>query len=146
MGELEDLTAYYQNLLIKQYYQKTKANSTIGALSLSMLSDLVFYEVRDAFNVDDAIGVQLDVLGKYVGANRYALDNTGIDDDDMRFQTKLRITKNVSDNTLKSIDDLLELYFPLEVFVLTDNKDMTMTYLFPEALSPNFLFALQMSQ
>lgn len=64
-----ELIAYYQNLLLMQYL-KPKAKATISALiSILMIYDLMI-QVRDGYNLETAIGVQLDILGKYLGVSR----------------------------------------------------------------------------
>lgn len=64
-----ELILYYQNLLLLQY-RKPKAQATISALiTLLMIYDLMI-SVRDGYNLDTAIGVQLDILGKYLGVLR----------------------------------------------------------------------------
>jgi hypothetical protein len=143
MSDIDDLKNYYANLLIKQYHEQPKAKATIGALAEKMCCDLVFNEVRDAFDVETATGKQLDILGKYFGVNRYAVDNVGLGDNDMRFQIKLRMCKNYSNQSLKAIDDNLERFFPGWPFTFSDNKDMTLTYLFPTFLVSNLSFALK---
>lgn len=70
MPENENLTEYYSNLLIIQYSNKTNAVESIkvfvgGAMVFDLINDL-----RQAFDVETAIGVQLDILAKYVGAAR----------------------------------------------------------------------------
>lgn len=65
-----DLIAYYQNLLIIQYKNLTKAAATVGAIAQQVIADLIHNQVRDAFDLATAIGAQLDLLGAYVGARR----------------------------------------------------------------------------
>ena len=66
----EELVQYYQDLLIIQYSNKENA----GALVSLFVSQAMLYEVickvRDGFNIETAKGMQLDVLAKYVGAER----------------------------------------------------------------------------
>ena len=69
-GENENLLDYYQNLLIIQYHDKTKARGTIRVLvDATMIYD-VLVMIRDGFDIDAAIGKQLDILGKYIGSDR----------------------------------------------------------------------------
>jgi hypothetical protein len=64
------LTDYYVKTLIMEYLDKPKAKATIQVLiDALMIFDLIV-DVRDGYNVDDAVGVQLDVLGKYAGIGR----------------------------------------------------------------------------
>ena len=65
-----DLIAYYVNLLILQYRNKPKAQAHIQALISSLMVYDLSILVRDGFNIDTAVGKQLDILGKYLGADR----------------------------------------------------------------------------
>lgn len=65
-----ELIAYYANLLILQYRNKPNAAGTIIAIIESLMIYDLIREVENGYNVDDSIGVQLDVLAKYVGAKR----------------------------------------------------------------------------
>lgn len=68
---LADLIAYYVNLLIVQYHNKPKAMATIQLFAETMLANNIFIDIENAYNLDTAVGVQLDVIGKYVGVTRY---------------------------------------------------------------------------
>jgi hypothetical protein len=61
---------YYKNLLLYQYNDKPRARETIGLLADAALCDLVVLEINDAFNIETAVGPQLDVLGEYIGFSR----------------------------------------------------------------------------
>lgn len=64
------LIAYYINLLILQYRTKDKAPLHItNVVRNSMIYDLI-RAVENGYNIDNAIGVQLDILAKYAGASR----------------------------------------------------------------------------
>lgn len=80
---MENLKKYFTNLLILQYKNKPKAKATIEALVTAMFSDTngnIFpTQIQNAYNLDTAIGKQLDVIGKYVGYDRVLpipIDNT----------------------------------------------------------------------
>jgi hypothetical protein len=68
---VQGLIDYYVNLLIIQYNQKPKARATIALLAEVLLANGVMLDVLNGYNIDTAVGVQLDVIGKYVGVNRY---------------------------------------------------------------------------
>ncbi len=65
-----DLIKYYSALLISQYQALPKARATIEAVVGEAVADLLVTQVRDAFNLDTAVGPQLDMLGALVGARR----------------------------------------------------------------------------
>lgn len=71
-----ELIAYYANLLIIQYKNKPNALGTILAIIRSLMIYDLIRSVENGYDIDDAIGVQLDVLAKYTGAERIA---TGVD-------------------------------------------------------------------
>jgi hypothetical protein len=75
--DLENTIEYYKNLLIIQYKNKEKAAATIDLLVRTALSDNIVSQVLDGYDLEAAIGKQLDVLGKYIGANRLYADITG---------------------------------------------------------------------
>lgn len=66
----DDLALYYTNLLIAQYLNKSRARATIDAIIRVLIADQIIQQVEDGFNLDTAIGVQLDAIGTYVGATR----------------------------------------------------------------------------
>lgn len=63
----KQLIEYYQDLLIVQYHDKPKAKAMIKAEMEETLANLLDIQVRDAFDVDTAVGAQLDIIGKWVG-------------------------------------------------------------------------------
>lgn len=67
---VEEIVQYYSDLLIIQYNDKPKAKATIETLVNSLIADNVMIDVKNAFDIDTAVGVQLDVLGKYIGMDR----------------------------------------------------------------------------
>ena len=75
--DLDTLKDYYSNLLIKQYYDKPNAKKTIESIVSAMFpvneatGNLLLNDVRDCYNLDTAIGVQLDVIGNLVGIDRF---------------------------------------------------------------------------
>ena len=66
----QDLIDYYVNLLIIQYNNKPNARATIDAYAKQAVADLIEIQVRDGFDLDTAVGNQLDFLGKYVNVYR----------------------------------------------------------------------------
>lgn len=128
----QEIIDYYANLLILQYKQKPKAYATIQALVQNVIMDQLPIAVQDAFDIDTAEGVQLDVLGKYAGVVRSAYDFTGpivLDDDDFRTMIKIAIIKNGFGSSLADIQNLLFQFFPGSLLVF-DFKTMRMGYFF----------------
>jgi len=73
---IDQLIEYYVNLLIIQYHGLPKASATITTFVTALLANNVYFDVLNAYNINPALGPtavgdQLDVIGKYVGVNRY---------------------------------------------------------------------------
>ena len=68
--DIEKSIEYYRDLLLYQYSDKPKARQHIELLSAQGVASLVLSQIRDAFNIETAVGVQLDVLGEYIGLSR----------------------------------------------------------------------------
>lgn len=68
---MSELTRYYEDLLIKQYWEKPNARAEIAAMvsPFTKAAD-VFQQIKDGFDLDQAVGAQLDIVGKIVGASR----------------------------------------------------------------------------
>lgn len=64
----------YAKLLEIQYNDKPKAIATIKAHMEILLSNMLMWKIeRECLNVDESEGVQLDIVGKWVGVDRYFL-------------------------------------------------------------------------
>lgn len=68
---LKELVDYACNLLIIQYNGKPKAQATIRAFTEAILANGIIWDVMNGYNVDTAVGKQLDIIGKYVGIDRF---------------------------------------------------------------------------
>lgn len=68
---MEELINYYKNLLIIQYHSGQKARATIEAMVELLWANQLLKQIRDGFDIETAIGVQLDVIGIWVGVDRY---------------------------------------------------------------------------
>ena len=68
---MSDFTDAYVNLLIKQYWEQPNARAEIAAQA-GTWEDIRdgFLAFGDAFDIDHAVGAQLDILGKVVGIPR----------------------------------------------------------------------------
>jgi len=72
----DDLINYYANLLIIQYRTKPNAVGTIKAIIRALMIFDLIREVENGYNIDNAVGPQLDIIAKYAGADRVS---SGID-------------------------------------------------------------------
>lgn len=127
----------YQNLLIKQYWEKPKAYAEIGlqAGTWERVYDFLA-EFLTEFDIDLATGDRQDILGRVVGITRQVPDVSGggsfeLNDTDYRFFLRVKIAKNsgtafmVSDDRI-SIQDVINQAFEGEAYVV-DNQDMSLT-------------------
>lgn len=71
--EMKDkLIRGYTHLLEVQYHDKPKAKATIKLLIETLLADMLLFKIREeCLNVDLSVGVQLDIVGKWVGVDRF---------------------------------------------------------------------------
>lgn len=68
---LEELKEYYANLLIIQYHGKPKAKATIQMLVKLLYANMVLLQIQNAFDWKTAQGAQLDIIGDWVGIDRF---------------------------------------------------------------------------
>lgn len=73
MPDIASLIAYYVALLIFQYNQQPNAMATIELFISELMAEGIIFDVQQAYNLtgETAVGVQLDVLGKYAGVDRF---------------------------------------------------------------------------
>lgn len=142
----DELIAYYANLLVIQYIGQPKAYATIEALVSMVIMDQLPLEVQAAFNMDGtAVGVQLDVLGKYAGVVRTGQGLNGqpivLDDADFLKFIRMAILTNSARSDLASIEQLINIYFAGQLFVF-DHKEMRMSYLINSSIGSLNLISL----
>jgi len=169
---IPEILDYYKNLLIIQYNNKEKARATVELNVKTLLQDGIICDVQEAYNLETAIGKQMDILGEYIGVNRfysdrliigsffgltsyptldsdttvgmtnytnYATDSGGfatyddiitkeqLNDDDYRVILKLKIIRNNSNHSHKSIDDGLFGFFGTDL-IMSASEKMSMVY------------------
>ena len=126
---LEKIIEYYKNLLIIQYHNKVKARETVAEWVKCMSGDALFLQLQNAFDIDKAVGAQLDLIGKFVGLQRNALN-----DDKYKILLKMKILRNNIFPSMKNIDDALYDSFG-SLIVMNNDKDMSITYIVDNNLS-----------
>lgn len=129
MSTLTDLEDYYKHLLIIQYANKQRARATIAVWVDCMTGDGILTQFPEAFNIDTAIGAQLDAIGLVLGVERH-----GLGDEKYRIILKFAILKNNTGVTMKEIDDALYEYFGNRI-VANNNQNMSITYIFNNDLA-----------
>ena len=136
--------SYYSNLLIMQYHGKPKAKATIEK-TVALLPDDIIQDAINGFDIQTAVGKQLDILGEYVGVDRYYLVNNQaelLSDDDYRILIKLKAISNTSDLSHKSLEEALYDFFGNTVRMDSDGN-MEMTYFVPKYKTPIIQAAIQ---
>lgn len=111
----DDLLNYAADLLIVQYRSQPTARLTVKAYCEPVAADLLPLEVQKAFDLETAVGKQLDTLGKYAGVVRTGYDFSGpvsLGDADFRTLIQIALLQNRTDSSFASIQDLLNLFFP----------------------------------
>lgn len=132
----QELKDYYADLLILQYKGKPKAYATIQALAELEIRNQLPIQIQDAFGLETAFGVQLDIVGKYAGVSRNVYTFTQyivLSDDDFRLLIKIKIIQNNSGSSLYDIQNLLHQFFPGSLIVF-DYQNMHMDYFFDAAV------------
>ncbi len=102
-----------------------------GSPTITETDDVLLTQIQNAFNIDDALGDQLDVLGDYVGVTRTAQTSSGpitLDDDDFRVLIRMAVLTNSAQSDLSSIQDFLFAFFNGQMRVF-DYQNMRMNYM-----------------
>lgn len=126
----QEIIDYYADLIILQYLGEPKAYATIQTLVDPVIMEQLPVAVQNAFSLDTAVGVQLDVLGKYQGVVRNGMGFDGpitLNDSDFRVFIKLAIATNQSGSSLYDIQNILNIFFPGSILVF-DHQNMRMSY------------------
>lgn len=127
---MSTFTDQYVKLLIKQYCEQPNASAEIAAQAAGWESIRdILAEFATAFDVDTAIGAQLDIIGKTVGLRRTLRPEFAVDSE-YRFFIKLVIARNNGSGFMittdrASIQDVVLFAFDGLAYVI-DRKDMTL--------------------
>lgn len=123
----------------------TESMSVLAAVTVTELDLTLPLAIMNGYNLlgpYPAVGMQLDVLGKYAGVTRSGYGFQGqpitLSDSDFLQLINMAILRNNSGSSLGTIDALLQQYFPGDVEVF-DNANMQMSYLISSALSTNLV-------
>ena len=68
--DLDTVVQFYVDRLALQYRGLPKASATIAILLKQAVADFMAEDLAEAFNLDTAVGPQLDILAKYIGVPR----------------------------------------------------------------------------
>lgn len=112
------------------------ANSLLDGLGDAVAPEIIETDitlplaVQNSFNIPKAQGVQLDVIGKYVGVTRNGNTFTGpvvLDDSDFSILIQLAIFQNNAGSSLADIQRLIANFFPGQLLVF-DYQTMRISY------------------
>ncbi|MGD8188581.1 DUF2612 domain-containing protein [Brevibacillus ginsengisoli] len=123
----------YLNLITSQHSDKPKYMAWLTAvLEKGDAAVTVVNNIPSAFDVENAVGVQLDTQGELIGRSRYLpfqlADGTSpvLDDSNYRVALKAKIAQNQWNGTIPQIYDLWSNLFPNALLKIRDNQDMSM--------------------
>ena len=69
---LQEIKNWAKDLIILQYHRSNKNQRLIELMVDNLFANNLIFQIRDlCLNVDESIGAQLDVVGKWVGLDRY---------------------------------------------------------------------------
>jgi hypothetical protein len=140
---IQSLTnGYYINILTSEYRTTTQFNQWFTVV-LNIATDIsnCLQFITSAFDLDFAIGVQLDILGVLIGVKRTVpfQPNNGIspvlDDDTYRILLKATIANNQWDGTQGSLYPIWKQLFPGGQITIIDNQNMTANIIMTGSLS-----------
>jgi hypothetical protein len=135
--------AYYLQLLSSEYRLSPKLNAFLSALLQKFQDISTCQTVLDmAYDVDNAVGAQLDALGLIVGISRTVpFQPTGglspiLDDSDFRIYIKAKAAKNTWNGTIDGLQSTWQLLFPTGQIAIGDNQNMTATIFLSGTFTP----------
>lgn len=132
--ELETTTEQYAQMVSENNYLREKFNLLFRSVlrpGVNLSSVLQSFDL--AFDISNAAGAQLDMIGLIVGVNRTLtkLPTTGsrdMDDEEMRTMIRMKIAQNTWDGTNKGATDTYnEIFGDSFLFTQVDNQDMTVS-------------------
>lgn len=147
----QEIINYYASLLILQYVGQPKAYATIQTVVTPVVMDQLPTQVMNGYNLNGAspaVGVQLDVLGKYVGVVRSGYGVSGpitLSDADFLVLIKFAIIINNLGSSLSDIQNAIFDIFPNEILVF-DYANMHMSYLVNSSIGSQDLIELAISE
>jgi len=104
--------------------------------------------VQNAFDLETAVGVQLDILGKYTGVKRTVVIKTRtifLNDDEFRVLIKFSIARNNAGTSLANAENIFNQFFPGD-FIITDYKTMYVSFIFGSSIGSMDVFLAIISE
>lgn len=122
----------YLKLITSEYAEQPNFNAYVSAFlnSIQSASECIA-SFDQIFNLENAVGDQLDQLGQLVGLTRELpiVDPdipAVLDDEYFRIVIQARIRANFWDGTIGQLNELISATFPDAAFNIIDGQDMTM--------------------
>lgn len=138
----------YMGLITSEYAEQPLYNAYVEAfLDQQLPIDQCLSKFNEIFNLDTAVGDQLDKLGSYVALTReLPVDDPDIPsvlpDNYFREIIKARIRANFWDGTIGQLQALIEATFPDSTYEILDHQDMTCQILMINPTASPTLIAL----
>jgi hypothetical protein len=134
---------YYLGLLTSQYRNSPKWNAFLTLL-LRKLDDVsqCLVQMEQSFDLDNALGPQLDAIGSIVGASRTVpFQPTGglnpvLGDADYLVYLKARASQNQWDGTIDGLQAVWQTLFSGGTIIIADHLNMTATIFLTGSFSP----------
>ncbi len=128
-------SAEYVRLVTSQYQLSTKMLAWLEA-NLSLFQDVAACAASfaQAFDLDVAVGAQLDILGNIIGVSRTVpFQPTGdvspvLDDATYRLLLRAKIAGNHWDGRLQSLIEAWQQILPGSLLIVNDHQDMTVDF------------------
>lgn len=125
---------YYIKLITSQYQSSPNFLNSLQSI-LNVMSDLfgLFCQMDADCDLDNAVGAQLDIIGKIIGANRtVGFQPTGgvspiLDDTTYKIYLKAKIAQNTWNGQTASLYTIWQVLFPGGRITIQDNQNMTAT-------------------
>lgn len=126
----------YLDLITSQHRKQPKFISWLAS-ALAIVNDgiTVTKNITSNFDIDTAVGVQLDVIGEIVGLSRVLRFQPSdgsppvLDDTSYRIALKAKIAQNQWDGTIPQVYEIWDSLFPDIGLRIVDNQNMTMSAL-----------------
>lgn len=131
-GDDDEVLDGYRKLLTSEYKTRPRLTSwLLWLISEGLTYNGVLTEILEAFDLDRAVGVQLDTLGKIAGVGRLLNfypsggESPLMDDDTYRLVIKARLIQNLWKGTLDELYSAWGVLFPDISLQIQDLQDMT---------------------
>jgi len=139
---------YYKNLITSEHKIKSNFIDWLSEI-LTMIdgSINVSEDITIQFDIDTAIGVQLNIIGELVGVSRILKfqpisGNPVLDDETYRFLIKAKIAQNNYDGTINGMYTIWENSVGEPKIKIHDNQDMSFVVIFQSPVYNSLLSEL----